>query len=114
ARARARRSTAPAAEPARANTSRTRRADRPCWPTACLPSGHRTHARKARARMKPLALLAAALLAATPALAQNAGQIASARRGASCAGCNLFQADLSRTELRGKSFAGARLRQADL
>lgn len=65
--------------------------------------------------MKPIALAAAALaFLAGPALAQNAGQIASARGGASCAGCNLFQADLARAELRGKSFSGARLRQADL
>ena len=49
--------------------------------------------------MKPLALAAALALLAGPALAQNAGQIASARAGKSCAGCNLFQADFSRAEL---------------
>lgn len=62
-----------------------------------------------------LALIAASMaLLATPALAQNAGQIASARGGASCAGCNLFQADLSGAELKGRSFARARLRQSNL
>ena len=62
-----------------------------------------------------LGLIAAALLAvAAPALAQNAGQIASVRRGASCAGCNLFQGDFSGLEARGLNLSGARLRQADL
>jgi len=51
---------------------------------------------------------------ATPALAQNAGQIAKARAGASCPGCNLFQADFANLVLKGKTYAGARLRQADL
>jgi uncharacterized protein YjbI with pentapeptide repeats len=68
--------------------------------------------------MKPLTsrLFAAAAVAllASPAMAQNAGQIASARGGASCTGCNLFQADFAGVELPGRSFAGARLRQADL
>ena len=36
--------------------------------------------------------------AAPPALAQNASQIASVKRGASCAGCNLFQGDFSGLE----------------
>ena len=67
--------------------------------------------------MKPLlTILAAAglLIAAAPASAQNAGQIAKVRAGANCPRCNLFQADLSNTELKGKNLAGARLRQADL
>ena len=67
--------------------------------------------------MKPLALLglaAAALALAPPASAQNAGQIATARKGADCPRCNLFQADFSGLELKGRNFAGARLRQADL
>jgi len=59
-----------------------------------------------------LALAAAAL--AVPALAQNAGQIAHAKAGASCPGCNLFQADFQNVELKNKSFARARLRQADM
>ncbi len=61
-------------------------------------------------------LLAAALLltlAAAPASAQNAGQIERVRAGASCPGCNLFQADLANLELKGRDFHGARLRQAD-
>lgn len=59
-------------------------------------------------------LLIAFLTAATPTLAQNPGQIARVRGGASCPGCNLFQADLSGLEARGLNLAGARLRQADL
>jgi uncharacterized protein YjbI with pentapeptide repeats len=58
--------------------------------------------------------LATALVAAMPAQAQNAGQIRQARGGASCPGCNLFQADMSGAELRGRNYAHARLRQADL
>lgn len=66
--------------------------------------------------MRSLAIvgLAAALAAALPAQAQNAGQIRQARSGASCPGCNLFQADMSNAELRGRNFSGARLRQADM
>jgi uncharacterized protein YjbI with pentapeptide repeats len=65
--------------------------------------------------MKPLlALTLAAVLAASPALAQNAGQIARAKAGASCPGCNLFQADFQNSELKGKNFARSRLRQADM
>ncbi len=67
--------------------------------------------------MKPFAVLvgaAAVLLGALPAAAQNAGQIAHARAGASCPRCNLFQADFGSREMKGRNFAGARLRQADL
>jgi uncharacterized protein YjbI with pentapeptide repeats len=66
--------------------------------------------------MKLIAVLAGAAvaLAALPALAQNAGQIGHARAGASCPGCNLFQADFGGARLEGRNFAGARLRQADL
>lgn len=67
--------------------------------------------------MKSLPILAVALLVLTgaaPALAQNAGQISSVKRGAHCPRCNLFQADLSGAVLKGKNLAGARLRQADL
>ena len=66
--------------------------------------------------MKPIALFAAlaAFAAAVPANAQNAGQIAAVRNGASCPRCNLFQADLTNLELKNKNLAGARLRQADL
>ncbi|MGC1303030.1 MAG: pentapeptide repeat-containing protein [Caulobacteraceae bacterium] len=61
--------------------------------------------------------LAAALALASfasVALAQNPVQIAHARAGASCPGCNLFQADFSNLEVRGRNFARARLRQADM
>jgi uncharacterized protein YjbI with pentapeptide repeats len=58
------------------------------------------------------ALLAAGL--AVPVLAQNPAQIARVRAGASCPGCNLFQADLANLTLKGRNFTHARLRQADL
>jgi uncharacterized protein YjbI with pentapeptide repeats len=84
----------------------------------------RSFATSVRAEMRPLAfynLLALALVAvslacffAMPAAAQNAAQIARARSDASCPRCNLFQADFSNLQLRGRNFAGARLRQADL
>ena len=60
-----------------------------------------------------LAVLALGV-AAMPAQAQNAGQIERVRGGASCPGCNLFQAELSGFEGAGRNFAGARLRQANL
>jgi uncharacterized protein YjbI with pentapeptide repeats len=65
--------------------------------------------------MRHLARLAFAvgLAGAAPAFAQNPVQIAHARGGASCPRCNLFQADLANVQLRGRDFAGARLRQAD-
>ena len=73
------------------------------------------------AEMKPLLLSAAGVVAlaafvafvARPAMAQNAAQIEHARGGASCPHCNLFQADFSNQEMKGRNFAGARLRQAD-
>lgn len=63
-----------------------------------------------------LSVMTAAVLAATalPAAAQNPGQIARVRGGASCAGCNLFQAALSGLEARGLNLSRSRLRQADL
>ena len=65
--------------------------------------------------MKPAVLAAAAaFLIASPAVAQNAGQIASVRGGANCAGCNLFQADLGKLNASSRNLSGARLRQADL
>ena len=59
-------------------------------------------------------LVIAVTTAALPAAAQNAGQIARVRGGASCAGCNLFQGNFSGLEARGLNLRGARLRQADL
>lgn len=64
--------------------------------------------------MKPLVLAAALIALATPSLAQNTGQIARVRGGASCPGCNLFQGDFSGMERRGLNLSGARLRQANL
>jgi uncharacterized protein YjbI with pentapeptide repeats len=65
--------------------------------------------------MKKLALVVfAATVIAAPAFAQNPRQIASVRAGHNCPGCNLFQADLSNSELQHKNYAGARLRQANL
>ena len=61
-----------------------------------------------------LGLLVILTAAALPAAAQNPVEIAHARGGASCPRCNLFQADFSNVQLRGRDFAGARLRQADL
>jgi uncharacterized protein YjbI with pentapeptide repeats len=64
--------------------------------------------------MRLLVLTATLLLTAGPALAQSAAQVAKAEGGASCPRCNLFQANLSNKTLRGRNYAGARLRQADL
>lgn len=66
--------------------------------------------------MKRLLILAVALVAtaASPVLAQNAGQIVRLRGGASCAGCNLFQGNFSGLEASGLNLNGARLRQSDL
>jgi uncharacterized protein YjbI with pentapeptide repeats len=55
-----------------------------------------------------------ALAVGTPALAQNAAQIARVQSGQSCSGCNLFQADLSYHDLRNLDLSGSRLRQANL
>lgn len=60
------------------------------------------------------AVVALSAALAQNALAQNPSQIAHARAGASCPGCNLFQADFANVELKGRSFAHARLRQADM
>lgn len=67
--------------------------------------------------MKPILILAtvtAMALTALPASAQNAGQIARVRGGASCSGCNLFQGDFSGLEARGLNLSNSRLRQSDL
>jgi uncharacterized protein YjbI with pentapeptide repeats len=68
-----------------------------------------------RPKMKRLALafiLSAALTA--PSFAQNASQIAAVKRGASCAGCNLFQADFDYEDISGRNLSGARIRQSDM
>lgn len=61
-----------------------------------------------------LTLTAALAATALPASAQNAGQIARVRGGASCPGCNLFQGAFGGLDARGLNLSGARLRQADL
>ena len=65
-------------------------------------------------RHTAFAFAALLALAALPAAAQNPVQIEHARAGASCPRCNLFQADFSNLDMKGRSFAGARLRQADM
>ncbi len=59
-------------------------------------------------------ILASSIAIAGAALAQDAGEIARVQDGKSCAGCNLFQADLSYQGIRNVDVSGARLRQADL
>ena len=65
-------------------------------------------------KLVPILGVLAMLVSPIAASAQNAGHIASAKRGANCPGCNLFQADFSGMEVSGRSYAGSRLRQADL
>lgn len=65
--------------------------------------------------MKRPAFLAALMLALTaPAIAQNSGSISRVQSGASCSGCNLFQANLSYRDMPQVNLSGSRLRQADL
>ncbi|MFN3537021.1 MAG: pentapeptide repeat-containing protein [Brevundimonas sp.] len=64
--------------------------------------------------MRTVLAALAVLALATPAMAQNAGQVARAVSGSSCPGCNLFQADFNGLERAGLDFSRARLRQADL
>lgn len=64
--------------------------------------------------MNRLSLIAlAALVLAGPASAQNPAQIQRAAT-ASCPGCNLFQADFTNREMKGRDYSKARLRQANL
>ena len=68
-----------------------------------------------RPKMKRLAIaIVVAAVCSTSVFAQNAGQIASVQAGKSCAKCNLFQADLSYSDLSRKTYAGARLRQSEM
>lgn len=65
--------------------------------------------------MKRLAIFMAAMMCLTPpVLAQSAGDITRVQAGASCTGCNLFQADLSYHDLPNVNLSGSRLRQANL
>ena len=61
-----------------------------------------------------LALLSLILSFASPAFAQNAGEIARVQAGQSCPGCNLFQADLAYYDADGIDVSGSRLRQSDM
>jgi uncharacterized protein YjbI with pentapeptide repeats len=61
-----------------------------------------------------IAAAALVALSAAPAFAQDAAQIARVQGGASCSGCNLFQADLAYRDLPNVNLSGSRLRQADL
>ena len=65
--------------------------------------------------MKHAIIALAAAAFALPAMAQNAGEIEKVRQGgASCVGCNLFQADFSYREMPNVNLSNARLRQSDL
>ena len=67
-------------------------------------------------RVVPLPAFAVMLVMvqASTAFAQNAAEIRRAQSGESCPRCNLFQADLANRDLKGRNFAGARLRQSDM
>ena len=65
-------------------------------------------------QMKSVLFGLIAVMVAPPALAQNAAQIAKVQGGASCAHCNLFQADLGNRVLKSRDLAGSRLRQSDM
>ncbi len=60
------------------------------------------------------ALTIATSLLAVPAFAQTAASISTVKSGKSCAGCNLFQAELAYTNGRGMNLSGSRLRQSNL
>lgn len=59
-------------------------------------------------------LAVVACLMSAPAIAQNAHQIDTVKAGQSCAGCNLFQADLKYHNAARLDLHKARLRQASL
>ena len=61
-----------------------------------------------------LAVTALALTVSMPAVAQNAAQIAKVKKGQSCAGCNLFQANLAYRDASDLNLSKSRLRQSDL
>lgn len=65
--------------------------------------------------LKHILVLTAFVIALSgTALAQNASEIAKVQSGQSCAGCNLFQAELSYSTLSGLNLSGSRLRQANM
>jgi len=61
-----------------------------------------------------LALIALTLTLTAPSLAQNADHIAKAKKGQSCQGCNLFQANLAYKDIADANFSESRLRQSNL
>ena len=60
------------------------------------------------------AVFAAFILISQPSEAQSAAEIAKAKSGQSCQGCNLFQADFSYQGIRDVDLSGSRLRQSNL
>lgn len=61
-----------------------------------------------------MSLAAIASFAVIPAMAQSASDIARVRDGQSCAGCNLFQAELAYQDAAKVDLSEARLRQSNL
>lgn len=59
-------------------------------------------------------LILVAGIASSSALAQDSSEITKVQDGESCAGCNLFQAELSYKDADKIDLSGARLRQANL
>ena len=65
--------------------------------------------------LKQIAIIAGTFAALTPfAAAQSQADISKALAGETCIDCNLFQAEMSYSQIRNVSFAGSRLRQADM
>lgn len=65
--------------------------------------------------LKQIMIIAGTVAILTPlASAQSQADISKAKAGETCIDCNLFQAELSYTEIRNVSFAGSRLRQSNM
>lgn len=64
--------------------------------------------------MKHAAALLFVLALVVPATAQNASEISIVQSGQSCAGCNLFQAELAYADAENLNLASSRLRQSNL
>lgn len=68
-----------------------------------------------RPMLKQLVSIVATIsIVAAPAIAQNNAEIAKVRDGQSCAGCNLFQAELAYQDASKIDLSQARLRQSNL
>lgn len=63
---------------------------------------------------RPALILALVFGLSALAAAQDSSSISRVQSGASCSGCNLFQADLSYRDMPHVNLSGSRLRQADL